>query len=104
MRANRLSAACVIVLSVVLATPAAAQKRGGTLKLYHNDNPPSASLLEIHHRLGDSVLGCVQRPREVRSCQVHESLDTVIQDLAESWSWDPPYETHLQASARRDMA
>ena len=27
-------------------SPAAAQKKGGTLRLYHNDNPPSTSLLE----------------------------------------------------------
>ena len=50
MRANRLpekSMVCIIaLLCVALATPAAAQKRGGTLRLYHNDNPPSASLLE----------------------------------------------------------
>ena len=26
--------------------PAIAQKKGGTLRLYHNDNPPSTSLLE----------------------------------------------------------
>src|SRR5436305_10532639 len=28
------------------AVPAAAQKQGGTLRIYHRDNPPSASILE----------------------------------------------------------
>ena len=52
MRSNRLpgkSAACIIALlgiAISAATPVAAQKKGGTLRLYHNDNPPSASLLE----------------------------------------------------------
>jgi len=51
MGASRLSArpkaASIALLWIALlaATPAAAQKRGGTLRLYHNDNPPSTSLL-----------------------------------------------------------
>ena len=32
-----------VFLSLLAANPAAAQKRGGTLKLYHNDTPPSTS-------------------------------------------------------------
>src|SRR6202166_3777271 len=89
MRANRLSAACVIALIIALATPAAAQKSGGTLRLYHNDNPPSASLLE------ESTIASVTPFSAVFNnlvrfdpSKVHESIDTVIPDLAESWSWD----------------
>ena len=36
----------VALLTALLACPAVAQKTGGTLRLYHNDTPPSASLLE----------------------------------------------------------
>ena len=36
----------VSCIALVVASPAAAQKKGGTLRLYHNDNPPSTSLLE----------------------------------------------------------
>lgn len=48
MGTNRLMACffglfCFALLAVA---PAAAQKRGGTLRLYHNDNPPSTSLHE----------------------------------------------------------
>jgi ABC-type transport system substrate-binding protein len=49
MRAGRspgkLAAFVVSLLALPLLTiaPAPAQKRGGTLKLYHNDTPPSAS-------------------------------------------------------------
>ena len=95
MLAHRLrekSAACILALiGLALATtPAAAQKRGGTLRLYHNDNPPSASLLE------ESTISSVTPFSAVFNnlvmfdpAKVHESIDTVVPDLAESWSWDP---------------
>jgi len=49
VRANRLpgrleaTSIALLWIALVAATPAAAQKRGGTLRLYHNDNPPSTS-------------------------------------------------------------
>lgn len=96
MGVNRLpgqSAAYAIALlgiALLAVTPAAAQKRGGTLRLYHNDNPPSASLHE------ESTIASVTPFSAVFNnlvmfdpARVHESLETVIPDLAESWSWDP---------------
>ncbi|MDB5636402.1 MAG: peptide transporter substrate-binding protein [Bradyrhizobium sp.] len=95
MRANCLPgksrAAFVALFAIALsaASPAVAQKRGGTLRLYHNDNPPSASLLE------ESTIASVAPFSAVFNnlvmfdpSKVHESLDSVIPDLAESWSWD----------------
>ncbi|MBR0873072.1 peptide ABC transporter substrate-binding protein [Bradyrhizobium tropiciagri] len=85
-------AACVAALGIatMAASPAAAQKKGGTLRLYHNDNPPSTSLLE------ESTIASVMPFAAVFNnlvmfdpAKVHESIDTVIPDLAESWSWDP---------------
>ena len=51
MSANRLrgslfTSLIALILIGVAANPAVAQKRGGALRLYHNDNPPSTSLLE----------------------------------------------------------
>ena len=75
---------------MLAVAPAAAQKKGGTLRLYHNDNPPSTSLLE------ESTIASVMPFAAVFNnlvvfdpAKTHESLDTVIPDLAESWSWDP---------------
>src|SRR3984893_9109678 len=75
--------------AMLAATPVAAQKAGGTLRLYHNDNPPSTSLLE------ESTIASVMPFAAVFNnlvvfdpAKVHESLETVIPDLAESWSWD----------------
>ena len=36
----------LLCVALVAASPAVAQKKGGTLRLYHNDNPPSTSLHE----------------------------------------------------------
>ncbi|WLB13113.1 hypothetical protein QIH87_19625 [Bradyrhizobium elkanii] len=76
-------------IAAMAASPASAQKKGGTLRLYHNDNPPSTSLLE------ESTIASVMPFAAVFNnlvvfdpAKVHESIDTVIPDLAESWSWD----------------
>src|SRR5262249_61044088 len=78
-------------LAVFAAAPAAAQKKGGTLRLYHNDNPPSTSLLE------ESTIASVMPFAAVFNnlmvfdpAKPHERIDTVIPDLAESWSWGSP--------------
>ena len=43
---GKLVASAVLSAAILATTPALAQKRGGTLRLYHNDTPPSTSLLE----------------------------------------------------------
>ena len=90
MRASRLLALSLAAIALSLATSATAQKRGGTLRLYHNDNPPSTSLHE------ESTISSVTPFSAVFNnlvafdpSKVHESIDTVVPDLAESWSWDP---------------
>lgn len=83
------SCAALALIAALVGMPAAAQKKGGTLHLYHNDNPPSTSLLE------ESTIASVMPFAAVFNNLVvfdpakpHESIDTVIPDLAESWSWD----------------
>jgi peptide/nickel transport system substrate-binding protein len=95
VRTNRLSgklkATCVALVGVALlaAAPAAAQKRGGTLRLYHNDNPPSTSLLEESTIASVTPFAAVFNNLVVFDpSKVHESSETIIPDLAESWSWD----------------
>src|SRR5260221_11226651 len=94
MDASRLSARSKVAsitllwIALVAATPAAAQKRGGTLRLYHNDNPPSTSLLE------ESTIASVTPFAAVVNnllgfdpSKPHEHLGTGIPQFAESWSW-----------------
>jgi len=88
---DRLKAASITTLGVALlaATPAAAQKKGGTLRLYHNDNPPSTSLLEESTIASVTPFAAVFNNLVVFDpSKVHESIETIIPDLAESWSWD----------------
>src|ERR1700704_3826168 len=87
--------ACLRLTSLALlaiacaAGPAAAQKQGGTLRVYHRDNPPSASILE-------EGTGWVNMPFMpvfnnlvmFDPAKSHESAETVVPDMATSWAWD----------------
>jgi len=78
-----------LLLALLAATPVAAQKSGGTLRLYHNDNPPSTSLLEESTIASVTPFAAVFNNLVVFDpAKVHESIETIIPDLAESWSWD----------------
>ena len=80
----------IVILSMLLvAEPAAAQKQGGTLRIYHRDNPPSASLHE------ELTISAIQPFMAVFNNLVLfdqakplNSLETIVPDLASSWSWD----------------
>src|ERR1700723_1372683 len=80
-------AAVVAVLS--LAGPAAAQKSGGVLKIYHRDSPASMSILE------EATISTVMPAMGVFNNLVmfdqhvpQNSLKSIVPDLAESWSWN----------------
>jgi peptide/nickel transport system substrate-binding protein len=88
---------------LISTLPALAQKRGGTLRLYQLDNPPSASLHE------ESTITSVTPFSGVYNNLVmfdpfkpHESLDTIVPDLAESWQWDAT-NTKLTFKLRRGV-
>ena len=84
------SSLALLCIALLVAAPAAAQKRGGTLRLYHNDNPPSTSLHEEATIASVTPFSAVFNNLVVFDpFKVHETIDTVVPDLAESWSWDP---------------
>jgi peptide/nickel transport system substrate-binding protein len=86
---SRVTLIALALVGLLAASPALAQKRGGTLRLYHNDNPPSTSLLEESTIASVTPFAAIFNNLVVFDPhQPHESLDTVIGDLAESWSWD----------------
>ena len=90
MRSRMAVAAAGLAAFVTIAAPAFAQKQGGTLRVSHRDNPPSAS---IHEEATISVnqpfmavfnnLVCFDPKEKVNS------PDKIVPDLAESWSWNP---------------
>lgn len=87
----RAGLALVAALSSALASaalPALAQKQGGTLRISHRDNPPSASIHE------ESTISTVQPFMAVFNnlvvfdpAQKVNSADHIVPDLAESWAW-----------------
>ena len=80
--------AIVAATLVAFAAPAFAQKQGGTLRISHRDNPPSASILE------EATISTVQPFAAVFNNLVvfdpkekANSMDKIVPDLAESWAW-----------------
>jgi peptide/nickel transport system substrate-binding protein len=81
--------AAALAMILVATMPVAAQKQGGTLRYYHRDNPPTTSIHEeatistvnpFMAVFNNLVLFDQSKPRN--------SLETIVPDLAESWSWD----------------
>ena len=69
--------------------PALAQKQGGTLRIYHRDNLPSASIHE------EATISTVQPFMAIFNNMVVydqkkplNSPETIVPDLADSWAWD----------------
>jgi ABC-type transport system substrate-binding protein len=88
MRAAAIAATMLLALFAGLGS-AAAQKQGGTLRIYHRDNPPSASLHE------EATVSVTQPFMAVFNNLVLfdqtkplNSPETIVPELAESWSWD----------------
>ncbi|MDI1286833.1 MAG: ABC transporter substrate-binding protein [Reyranella sp.] len=79
---------CAITALGLAATPALAQKSGGTLKMYFQDNPPSAS---IHEEATTSTvvpfMGLYNNLVLFDQQIPQNSLSTIRPDLAESWAW-----------------
>jgi peptide/nickel transport system substrate-binding protein len=86
---KRLALAAAMLLPLLVASQdALGQKQGGTLKFYHRDNPPTASIHE------EATVSTVNPFMAVFNNLVLfdqskpiNSLDTIVPDLAESWSW-----------------
>jgi peptide/nickel transport system substrate-binding protein len=69
---------------------ALAQKSGGILKVYHRDNPPSAS---IHEEATNSTvipfMSLFNNLVLYDQSKPQNSPQTIVPDLAKSWSWSP---------------
>ena len=85
-----LRTALTAVPLLLLASGAFAQKQGGVLRVYHNDNPPTASL---HEEVTISTLmpfmALFNNLASYDQTVKRNADDTIVADLAESWSWSP---------------
>ena len=85
----RFAAACGLLVGALFTEPALAQKQGGTLKVYHWDNPPSMS---IHEEPTIStvvpMMGVFNNLVMYKQDVPQNSLQSIVPDLAISWSWN----------------
>ena len=82
--------AAAALLSVVMSGGGAqAQKSGGILRVYHRDSPASMS---IHEEGTNSVaipmMAVFNNLVLYDQQKAQNSLDAIVPDLAESWSWN----------------
>jgi peptide/nickel transport system substrate-binding protein len=74
---------------LTFATTAAAQKPGGTLRIPHADSPASMSILEESTISTEAPMMAVLNNLVMFDQHVAQNtLDSIIPDLALSWSWD----------------
>jgi len=81
-------AAALLLLAAMSGGGAQAQKSGGVLRIYHRDSPASMS---IHEEATNSVvipmMAVFNNLVLYDQHKAQNSLDTIVPDLAESWSW-----------------
>ena len=71
-----------------MAAPAAAQQRGGVLKVFHWDSPASMSILEeATYSVVVPMMGVFNNLVMYDQHVPQNSLKSIVPDLAESWSW-----------------
>src|SRR5437764_6455648 len=88
-RVLRGSAAAAMLLAMLFTAPTvSAQKRGGILKMYDFDSPPSVSILEEATASSQSpMMGVFNNLVLFDQHQKQNRLDTIVPDLATGWSW-----------------
>ncbi len=86
---QKIVAAVILMIGLLVAEPVSAQKSGGVLKIYHRDSPASMS---IHEEGTNSVaipmMAVFNNLVLYDQHKAQNSLDTIVPDLAESWSWN----------------
>jgi peptide/nickel transport system substrate-binding protein len=83
-----LIAPTALAIVALAAAPAMAQKSGGILKLSHFDSPASMSILEEATRATvQPMMGVFNNLVLYDQHIAQSSLDTVVPDLATSWTW-----------------
>src|SRR6202165_4181074 len=101
--ALRVIAAVALAVLVLPDTSALAQKRGGTLRMYLWDNPPSAS---IHEEATVSTvmpfMALFNNLVLYDQAKQLNTMDAIVPELATSWAWNAD-RTRLTFALRRDV-
>ena len=79
----------VLGLALALASPASAQKSGGTLKVYFFDSPASMSIHEeATFAAQGPIMGVFNNLVMYDQSVPQSGLKSIIPDLASEWAWD----------------
>ena len=98
-----LAVALAFATAILPTTSALAQKQGGTLRLYHWDSPPSASIHE--EATISTVVPFMSLFNNLVLYDQHEKLnttETIRPELATSWAWNAT-KTKLTFKLRDDV-
>src|SRR5436190_12793000 len=80
--------AWIVIAAMLPAGPAMAQKQGGTLRIYHWDSPPSMSIHEeVTISTNVPMMGVINNLVLYDQHVTRSSLQSIVPELAESWSW-----------------
>ncbi len=83
------SSGLVPAFAQTAAQTAATPKQGGTLRIYHRDNPPSASVHEEATVSTNLPFMAVYNNLVIYDqTKPVNSVETIVPDLADSWAWD----------------
>src|SRR5262245_54203223 len=96
-------AATGLIAAIIQPTATLAQKQGGTLRLYHWDSPPSASIHE--EATVSSVVPFMGLFNNLVLYDQHQELNTTESmrpELATSWAWNST-KTELTFKLRHDV-
>src|SRR6516225_1200712 len=92
-----------LAMAMFAVAPASAQKPGGILRLAHFDSPASMSILEESTRAAlQPMMGVFNNLVMYDQHIAKSSLETVVPDLATSWSWSEDG-TELTFPLRQDV-
>src|SRR5437763_3510753 len=84
----RAFAAAALATALSVAGPASAQHAGGTLKVQHWDSPASMSIHEeATYSVVVPIMGVMNNLVLYKQDVAQNSLQTIVPDLAERWSW-----------------
>ena len=103
MRSVRTLAAAMLLLLAALSPARAAEKQGGTLRIYHRDSPGSASIHEgATYSINVPFMPVFNNLDIYNQKIAQNSMDTIVPDLADSWAWSSDNKT-LTFKLRHDV-
>src|SRR6266852_2449918 len=83
-----MAATGMLMLAALYSGPAAGQKQGGILKVYHWDSPASMSIHEEQtYSTVVPMMGVFNNLVMYKQDEPQNSLKSIVPDLATSWSW-----------------